>query len=65
MNYGFTGWKACAWSFYICERAISLVIPTEPSASGRRGIKAERFVRTAEKKESLCVDPSAAPQDDS
>ncbi len=46
------------------ERAPSLVIPTEPSASGRRGISAERFAWTVEKKESLRIDPSAAPQYD-
>src|ERR1700675_1573799 len=51
--------------FLNCERVLSIVIPTEPSASGRRGINAERFAWTVEKKESLRVDPSAAPQDDS
>jgi hypothetical protein len=50
--------------FLYCERTISLVIPTEPSASGRRGINAERFAGTAEKKESLRGDLSAAVQDD-
>src|SRR5262245_32750593 len=53
--------KALNPEFLHCERAISLVIPTEPSASGRRGTNAERFAWTAEKKESLRVDPSAAP----
>ena len=56
--------ESLSLEFLHCERALSLVIPTEPSASGRRGINAERFAWTVEKKESLRVDPSAAPQDD-
>jgi hypothetical protein len=56
--------QACPWSFYIVNARSLLVIPTEPSASGRRGINAERFVWTAEKKESLRGDPWAAVQDD-
>jgi hypothetical protein len=55
MAKNLTGWKACLWS-HMVGRAISLVIPTEPSASGRRGINAERLVWMAEEKESRSED---------
>jgi hypothetical protein len=49
---------ARAWSFYIVNALF--VIPTEPSASGRRGINAKRFADAVQQKESLRGDPSTS-----
>ena len=57
---GRTGFQPVLGVSTFVNNAISLVIPTEPSASGRRGINAKRFCLDAGEEKSLRVDPSAA-----